>query len=229
MSPAPTAKARPSPSCARCWKPRASACTSIPRRIWCASTSASGSAAGAGVLVTDAELGATLEECERVNAGAPITVFEITTAVGTVAVRAPSGRRAAAGSRSRRPARRHQCDRPSARHRHHAGFPSITPIFSATRIEKIAAEKAGILKRDTPAIVAAQPRDALAVIERQAARLERAAENRRRGLDRDRGTRPAGLSGRGGPARSAGAEALRPPSVRECRAWRSRRCARSSR
>src|ERR1035437_4528217 len=37
---------------------------------------------GEGVLVSDAELSATLEECERVNAGAPITVFEITTAVG---------------------------------------------------------------------------------------------------------------------------------------------------
>ena len=53
----------------------------------------------------------------------------------------------------------------------------ITPIsidhtdFLGDSIEKIAAEKAGILKRDTPAIVAAQPRDALAVIERQAGRL----------------------------------------------------------
>ncbi len=53
----------------------------------------------------------------------------------------------------------------------------ITPIsidhtdFLGDSLEKIAAEKAGILKRDTPAIVAAQPRDALAVIERQAARL----------------------------------------------------------
>ena len=43
--------------------------------------------------------------------------------------------------------------------------------FLGDTIEKIANEKAGILKRDTPAIVAAQARDALAVIERQAARL----------------------------------------------------------
>ena len=34
------------------------------------------------ILVSDDELAATLEECERVNAEAPITVFEITTAVG---------------------------------------------------------------------------------------------------------------------------------------------------
>src|SRR5262245_54127020 len=39
-------------------------------------------------------------------------------------------------------------------------------------IGKIAAEKAGILKPDVPAIVAAQPRDALAAIERQAARVK---------------------------------------------------------
>ena len=39
-------------------------------------------AAGEGKLVSDEELAAALEECERANAGAPITVFEITTAVG---------------------------------------------------------------------------------------------------------------------------------------------------
>jgi dihydrofolate synthase/folylpolyglutamate synthase len=53
----------------------------------------------------------------------------------------------------------------------------ITPIsidhteFLGNSIDQIAAEKAGILKRNTPAIIAAQPRDALAVIERQAARV----------------------------------------------------------
>ena len=45
MSPAPTARARPSPSCARCSRPPASACMSTPRRISCASTSASASPA----------------------------------------------------------------------------------------------------------------------------------------------------------------------------------------
>ena len=39
-------------------------------------------AEGGGKLVDDDELRATLEECERVNAGEPITVFEITTAAG---------------------------------------------------------------------------------------------------------------------------------------------------
>src|SRR3954468_8730498 len=36
----------------------------------------------AGKLVTDEALEAALAECERVNAGAPLTLFEITTAAG---------------------------------------------------------------------------------------------------------------------------------------------------
>ena len=43
--------------------------------------------------------------------------------------------------------------------------------FLGGSVEKIAAEKAGILKRGVPAVIASQPRDALAVIERQAAKL----------------------------------------------------------
>jgi dihydrofolate synthase/folylpolyglutamate synthase len=39
-------------------------------------------ARGEGRLVSDDELAAALQECERANAGAPITVFEITTAAG---------------------------------------------------------------------------------------------------------------------------------------------------
>src|SRR5499426_1102767 len=38
--------------------------------------------AGEGVLVGEEELAAVFEECERANAGDPITVFEITTAAG---------------------------------------------------------------------------------------------------------------------------------------------------
>src|ERR671911_125681 len=53
----------------------------------------------------------------------------------------------------------------------------ITPValdhleFLGDSIEKIAAEKAGIIKRGVPVIVGPQPRDALRVIERLAARL----------------------------------------------------------
>src|SRR4051812_37460272 len=39
-------------------------------------------AAGEGTLVSDDELSDALAECERANTGAPITVFEITTAAG---------------------------------------------------------------------------------------------------------------------------------------------------
>ncbi len=127
-------------------------------------------AAGEGQLVSDAELSATLEECERANAGAPITVFEITTAVGLVLfARHPADVLLMEVGLGGRLDATNVVDHPLAT--------VITPIsvdhvdFLGDTLEKIAAEKAGILKRDTPAIVAAQARDALAVIERQAARL----------------------------------------------------------
>jgi dihydrofolate synthase/folylpolyglutamate synthase len=125
---------------------------------------------GVGVLVSDAELSAALEECERANAGAPITVFEITTAVGLVLfARHPADVLLMEVGLGGRLDATNVIEHPLAT--------IITPIsidhidFLGDTIEKIAAEKAGILKRGTPAIVAAQARDALAAIERQAARL----------------------------------------------------------
>jgi dihydrofolate synthase/folylpolyglutamate synthase len=127
-------------------------------------------AAGEGVLVSDSELSATLEECERANAGAPITVFEITTAVGLMlfALHPADVLLMEVGLGGRLDAT-NVVDRPLAT--------VITRVaidhtdFLGDTLEKIATEKAGILKRETPAIVAAQARDVLAVIERQAARL----------------------------------------------------------
>jgi len=123
-----------------------------------------------GELVSDDELAATLAECERVNAGEPITVFEITTAVGLMLfVRHPADALLLEVGLGGRLDATNVIAHPLAS--------VITPVsidhieFLGDSIEKIAAEKAGIIKRDTPAIVAAQPRDALAVIERQAARL----------------------------------------------------------
>ena len=123
-----------------------------------------------GVLVSDAELSATLEECERANAGAPITVFEITTAVGLMLfARHPADVLLMEVGLGGRLDATNVVDRPLAT--------VITRVaidhtdFLGDTLEKIATEKAGILKRDTPAIVAAQARDVLAVIERQAARL----------------------------------------------------------
>ena len=127
-------------------------------------------APGEGALVADDELGAALEECERANGGAPITVFEITTAAAFLLF----SRHAAdvtlleVGLGGRLDAT-NVIEHPLAT--------LITPVsidhvdFLGDSLEKIAAEKAGILKRGAPAIVAAQPREARAVIERQAARL----------------------------------------------------------
>ena len=125
---------------------------------------------GGSKLVSDEELVATMEECERTNAGAPITVFEITTAVGLV----PFARHPAdvllleVGLGGRLDAT-NVVDNPLAT--------IITRIsidhtdFLGDSLEKIAAEKAGILKHGIPAIIASQSRDALAVIERRAAKL----------------------------------------------------------
>ncbi len=127
-------------------------------------------APGEGRLVTDAELAATLEQCERANAGAPITVFEITTAGGMLlfAHHAADVLLLEVGLGGRLDAT-NVIDEPLAT--------VITRIaidhseFLGDTLAKIAGEKAGILKRRVPAIIAAQSRDALAAIERQAARL----------------------------------------------------------
>jgi dihydrofolate synthase/folylpolyglutamate synthase len=123
-----------------------------------------------GKLVSNEELAATLTECEHVNAGAPITVFEITTAVGLLLFsRHPADILLMEVGLGGRLDATNVIDHPLAS--------VITPIsidhmdFLGDTLEKIAAEKAGILKRGTPAIVAAQHRDALAVIERQAAKI----------------------------------------------------------
>jgi dihydrofolate synthase/folylpolyglutamate synthase len=128
-------------------------------------------AEGEGKLVSDHELAATLEECERANGDAPITVFEITTAAGLLLF-------------SRHPADVLLLEvglggRLDATNVIESALATVITRISIDHtdylgptLETIATEKAGILKRGTPAIVAAQARDALAVIERQAARLK---------------------------------------------------------
>src|SRR6266404_1407942 len=124
-----------------------------------------------GRLVSDAELADALRECERVNAGAPITVFEITTAAALLlfARNAADVLLLEVGMGGRLDAT-NVIDRPLAS--------VITPVsfdhaeHLGDTLGKIAAEKAGILKPAVPAIVAAQPREALAAIERVAARTK---------------------------------------------------------
>ena len=128
-------------------------------------------APGDGLLVSDEELSAALAECERANGEHDITLFEITTAAGLLLFsRHPADIVLLEVGLGGRLDATNVIEHPLAT--------VITPIsidhtdFLGDSLEKIAAEKAGILKRGAPAIVAAQPRDALAVIERQAARLD---------------------------------------------------------
>jgi len=109
----------------------------------------------AGQLIDDDTLSAVLEECEQANAGQPITFFEITTAAAFLAFsRTPAdlviletglGGRLDATNVIDKP--RLTCITPvSLDHQHYLG----------DTVEKIMAEKAGILRADVPCIVAAQ-------------------------------------------------------------------------
>ena len=125
---------------------------------------------GGGVLVEDDELADALATCERLNAGDPITFFEITTAAAFLLfARHPADvllLEVGLGGR---------LDATNVIERLLASV--ITPIsldhqdFLGNTIELIAAEKAGILKPNVLAITAPQSREALTVIERQAARM----------------------------------------------------------
>jgi dihydrofolate synthase / folylpolyglutamate synthase len=121
-------------------------------------------------FVSEGELSAALEECEQVNAGEPITIFEITTAAAfLVFSRHPADLLLLEVGLGGRLDATNVVDAPLAT--------VITPIsmdhaaYLGDTIELIAAEKAGILKRGVPCVVAAQPRSVEAVIERAAARL----------------------------------------------------------
>ena len=124
-----------------------------------------------GKLVGDDELGATLAECEAKNGDAPITVFEIETAAGLLLFsRHPAdvlllevglGGRLDATNVVERPLAS-VITRLSLDHRE----------FLGDTISQIASEKAGILKSGVPAVTVSQAREALAVIERQAARMQ---------------------------------------------------------
>jgi dihydrofolate synthase / folylpolyglutamate synthase len=125
---------------------------------------------GGGRFVADDELADALAECEAKNGDAPITVFEIETAAAFLLfARHPAdflllevglGGRLDATNVVERPLAS-VITRLSIDHRD----------FLGDTIEKIAAEKAGILKAGVPGIVVSQARAALTVIERQASRL----------------------------------------------------------
>jgi dihydrofolate synthase/folylpolyglutamate synthase len=125
---------------------------------------------GGGKFVEDAALAEALAECEARNGDAPITVFEIETAAAFLLfARNPADILLLEVGLGGRLDATNVVERPLSS--------VITPVsvdhrdFLGDTIEQIAAEKAGILKRGVPAVIASQVREALAVIERQAGRM----------------------------------------------------------
>jgi dihydrofolate synthase/folylpolyglutamate synthase len=126
---------------------------------------------GGGKFVEDDELADVLSECEAKNGDAPITVFEIETAAAFLLfTRHPADFLLLEVGLGGRLDATNVMDKPLAS--------VITRVsldhrdFLGDTIESIAAEKAGILKPGVPAVIASQTREALAVIERQAARVK---------------------------------------------------------
>jgi dihydrofolate synthase/folylpolyglutamate synthase len=125
---------------------------------------------GGGKFVEDDELADVLSECEAKNGDAPITVFEIETAAAFLLfTRHPADVLLLEVGLGGRLDATNVVDKPLAT--------VITRVsldhrdFLGDTIEAIAAEKAGILRPGVPAVIASQTREALAVIERQAARV----------------------------------------------------------
>jgi dihydrofolate synthase/folylpolyglutamate synthase len=117
----------------------------------------------AGRLISEQELSATLEECERVNAGEPITYFEITTAAALLAF---SRHRADALVLEVGLGGKYDATNVIARPQ----MTVVTPVgfdhmeFFGNSLADIAAEKAGIIKPGVPVIVGPQddlPRDVI--------------------------------------------------------------------
>lgn len=123
----------------------------------------------AGELISEPHLTEVLDECYAKNGGENITYFEITTVAGLLAF-------------SRTPADYTLLEvglggRLDATNVITPEVSVITPIsidheqFLGNTLAKIAAEKAGIIKRGVPVVVGPQPEEAMEVIEATAARL----------------------------------------------------------
>ncbi len=124
----------------------------------------------AGALIPEADLAAVLEECEQLNAGRPITFFEITTVAALLAFsRVPADYTLLEVGLGGRLDATNVIDRPA--------LTVITPVsldhqqYLGETLAEIAFEKAGILKPGVPCIVGPQADAALAVIEARAAEL----------------------------------------------------------
>ncbi len=122
---------------------------------------------GGGVLVSDDELRAALEEVERVNAGEPATVFELKTAAAFhLFAQNPADAVLLEVGLGGRLDSTNVVDTPAAC--------VITPVsmdhmeFLGPTLASIAGEKAAIIKRGVPVVCAEQTPEAMAVIEAQA-------------------------------------------------------------
>lgn len=125
----------------------------------------------AGTLITDDELTRVVAEVERVNAGQPITFFEITTVVALHAFAAvPADLCIVEVGLGGRFDSTNVIDRPAVS--------VITPVdmdhkeYLGDTIGQIAGEKAGIVKPGCPVVSARQPVEALDVIEAEADRAQ---------------------------------------------------------
>lgn len=124
----------------------------------------------AGTLITEPDLSANLDECYAANGGEQITYFEITTCAALLAMgRTPADYTLLEVGLGGRLDATNVIERPA--------LTVITPVsidheqFLGNTLAKIAAEKAGILKRGVPCVVGPQPDEAMEVIEATAARL----------------------------------------------------------
>ena len=125
---------------------------------------------GGGTLVDDDELRGALERCERANAGAPITIFEIETAAAfCLFAQHPADVLLLEVGLGGRLDATNVIEAPLAS--------VIAPIsmdhteFLGDTLMGIAREKAAIIKRNVPAICAEQSPEVTAVIEAQAKRM----------------------------------------------------------
>lgn len=124
----------------------------------------------AGDLISEAHLTDILDECYRANDGATITYFEITTCAALLAfARTPADYTLLEVGLGGRLDATNVIDTPA--------LTIITPVsmdhesYLGDTLAKIAGEKAGIIKRGVPCIVAPQHDAALEVIEGKAMRL----------------------------------------------------------
>lgn len=124
----------------------------------------------AGTLISEDVLSAVLDECYAANNGASITYFEITTIAAMLAfARTPADYTLMEVGLGGRLDATNVFEAPA--------ITVITPVdldhqqFLGDTIDKIAFEKAGIIKRGVPCVVGPQHDEALEVIETKAARM----------------------------------------------------------